>query len=154
MVSCWQMNACESAGMWTQYGKNTDAICIQSTYSTFRACLDGAIHDALAKCGETTIHTGLVDYGYDPPSDHWKAAMYKRKEYAQEQEMRALVCNYNEVPEVGMYIKVDLDLLVDVIYVAPNSNPWFIFLVKQVINRYGLPNKPVERSALEEKPYF
>ena len=113
-VRCWHMNDCESAGMWTQYDKTTDALCIESTYSAFRACLD------------QKIHLGVVRYGDAYPTDLREAAMHKSKEYRHEQEVRAYHFNTSdEIPSLGRNVQVGLERLIAMIYVAPNSNPWF-----------------------------
>lgn len=38
----------------------------------------------------------------------------------------------------GHYIDVDLDALINKIYVSPNSGKWFYNLVCNVINKYGV----------------
>jgi hypothetical protein len=49
---------------------------------------------------------------------------------------------------LGLYIKVDLDKLIESIYVAPGSPGWFVDLLKRMMKRYAL-NVPILFSELD-----
>jgi hypothetical protein len=83
---------------------------------------------------------------------------YKRPEYKYENELRVLlfytqgIDDPNEkdkiiiqAPEFGQKISVDLNILVDEIYVAPNAPEWFYELVKKLTTLTY--QKPVLKSA-------
>lgn len=53
----------------------------------------------------------------------------------------------------GVPVKVDIDELIEKIYVAPNSLKWFSELVKTAIKRYGY-NIEVIHSQLNNSPMF
>jgi hypothetical protein len=53
----------------------------------------------------------------------------------------------------GHYIEVDLDCLVDAVYIAPNAGAWFKELVESTIKNNGLAFKVIH-SALAEEPVF
>lgn len=53
--------------------------------------------------------------------------------------------------EGGIYIKADIDILIEKIYIAPGAKPWFCELVKSVLKKYGL-DKEVYPSILAKEP--
>ena len=52
----------------------------------------------------------------------------------------------------GLYIKVDLKILVRLVVVSPKSPKWFMTLVKQMVRNHGL-EIPVERSRYANQYY-
>ena len=56
-------------------------------------------------------------------------------------------------PPSGELRTVDLDALIEAVYVAPTARNWFNELVKQMCRRYGL-NKSIIHSKLNEKPVY
>jgi hypothetical protein len=120
--------------------------------------LDGHIDIALVQ---------YLDYSADriPEGYNFDAFLYKRKSFEHERELRAFFQetlkpspNHGELvaiptPEKGRQIPLDLDQLIEVIYVAPTSLTSIYDLVQKICTRYGL-NKPIYHSSLEEKPLF
>jgi hypothetical protein len=89
--------------------------------------------------------------------------LYKRKSFGHEQEIRALI---QEMPskdgqidlstppfDKGLYVPVDLDVLIDRIYVAPACPKWLYELTKSVTQKYGL-TKEVKQSSLDNAPVY
>ena len=92
----------------------------------------------------------------------------KRQFYNYERELRAF--NFRFHPKIGKselsigefeslngfdfgdYIKVDLDILIDQIVLAPNCSNWFFELVENVSKKYGL-KKKVKKSELDNDIY-
>jgi len=157
MINCWHMNEHESAAMWRLYAKTNEAICIQSTYERLRQCLDEKTYIGEVK---------YIDYNTDaiPEYDSVSAFLHKRKSFEHEREVRAIIQelpttsenyeNYDAAPpDSGISKKVNLDQLIEAIYIAPFSPAWFHGLVKKVVAKYGL-NKPVNQSSLDDKPTF
>jgi len=157
-INCWHMNEYESAAMWKLYLKSDEGIAVQSTYRKFRSSL----------IDEEKIFVGVVRYiDYET---EWIAAgnlltpfVHKRKSFEHEREVRAVVTKW-PVSENGMdftkdtivgglKIRVDLELLIEQVFVAPSSPSWFADLVRAVIQRYGY-SFPVVQSKLNEQPLF
>ncbi|MGI9249739.1 MAG: hypothetical protein ACR2PR_00845 [Pseudohongiellaceae bacterium] len=154
-INCWHMNEHESAAMWKLYVKSDEAIAIQSTYSKLKKSLidDEAVLLGVIKYidydQEIIVGTGNV---LDP-------FVHKRKSFSYEQEVRALVMKWptknlgEETIKHGLQIKVDIETLVERIYVAPNASPWFADLVSSVVTKYGY-SFEVMHSKLSEDPVF
>ena len=52
-----------------------------------------------------------------------------------------------------MTLPVDLDELIDSVYVSPMADPWFRDVVEDVLRKYGL-EKQVYHSTLDDKALF
>ncbi len=155
-VNCWHMNEHESAAMWRLYGQSDEAVAIKSSYARLVATLDASVHVGVVQ---------YIDYGQAVLDDGnlLNAYLCKRMSFAHEREVRALVMDVpyassidlsteREVPK-GKEISVDLDLLIDSIYISPTAKPWLRLLVERVIARYEM-DKPVVQSSLNDTPIY
>jgi hypothetical protein len=156
-VNCWHMNEQESAAMWRLYARTNEAIAIQSTYAK--------LFDVLPP----DTYVGVVHYidyerGVIPESNAFYSYLYKRKSFEHEREIRAVLMDLphkegdgldmeREQTEAGKVVPVNLDALIENIYVAPTSPSWFKELVEALSNKYGV-RKNVVQSALDWKPIY
>ena len=140
-VSCWHMNEFESAAMWNLYTLKDAGVAIRSTYQKLEACLPNY------------ANVGVINYiDYDSeifPADHlMHNIMHKRKSFEHERELRAVVWERLSGPlggeeirkratSSGLIINVDLENLIDHIYICPTSPDWVAELVKNVVEKYG-----------------
>lgn len=155
-INCWHMNPLESAAMWKLYAKTDEAIAIQTTYRRLTTYLP------------QEVYCGVVQYkDYDreqiPEGNVFYPFLHKQRSFEHEREVRAILDRLpqtqadmdlplEKTPE-GIRLGVNLNDLVTVIFVAPNSKPWFQDLVNAVSNKYDL-KKEVKRSSLEREPLF
>lgn len=160
-ISSWHMNQNESAAMWRLYSESTDAVAIQSTYQDLVSVLDDYIYIGMV---------AYIDYQNDvmPESNMMYPFMHKRVSFRHEREVRALFQDFPHIrddegdekmdldaenPENGRSVEVDLSELIEAVYVAPSSAPWFANLVPRVIETYELDVR-VETSSLARRPVF
>lgn len=144
-ISCWHMNNYESEAMWKMYSKDvSNAIAIQTTA--------GHLYEALHR--EPCIDIGKVRYiDFQNRFTSVNGAFwYKRKSFEYENEVRAIIKRHN-IMEKGIYISVDIDRLIDKIYVSPYAQDWFVDVVKSVVEKYKI-EKPVLHSQMLEKPFY
>lgn len=151
-ISCWHMNDFESAGMWKLYSKTNESICIQTTFGRLEKALPGQIKFGRVK---------YINYDKDwiPESDFYYPFIYKRISFEHEKELRAIFnsseSNYGkefEQTEYGYWIKLNLQTLIQRIYVSPEAQDWFVELVEKVKNKYKLTLKRVYKSPLNNEP--
>ena len=57
------------------------------------------------------------------------------------------------VYEFGQWYNVELQELIEKIYIAPSSPSWFKLLVEKIVIRYKL-NIDVIKSSLDDEPFF
>lgn len=163
-VSCWHMNDDESAAMWSVYLGSREGVAIQTTVGDLRGELDRG-------SGDTPVYVGAVTY-LDYVRESWgpyrpiNAVMHKRRSFAHERELRAVVvrptwselADYADHPDRlpgtrGVGIPVDLDRLVHRVVVSPRAPEWFVDLVGSMLRRFGCRRTPVQ-SDLYTAPMF
>lgn len=147
LVSSWHINENESLAMWNIYSKRNKGIAIQSTISD----LIESFHP-----DERDIYIGqinYIDYNVDetPFNYVFYPALHKTKNYDYERELRAIIIHGEGGS--GDLIKVDLDKLINCIYISPKSEISLQDNVVKLLQRYGL-KKDLIRSDLEQKPLY
>ena len=163
LINCWHENNDESYEMWMTYAPNnnsinTKSIVIQSTI--------GRLKDSFQEA-EERIWIGevkYVDHNILEPKNRifnigypntLEAFFLKRKEFKQEQELRAVINkSFKEhKSEIGINIKCNLNKLIVKIVLSPTSNEVLLSNVNKMINRYGFKLK-VTKSELSKNPYM
>ena len=97
--------------------------------------------------------TSIDDYA--PPLD---PCLFKRKSFEYESEIRAVTRIFTpEEKEAlihnGIYVPIDIEILVEKVFVSPTSPEWFRELVEAILARYGF-DKPVVKSNLYDAPLY
>lgn len=150
-VNCWHINTIESAAMWEQYGQKNKGIAIQSTFARLRDSLSSSNH---------IMHIGMmnyIDYAKDmiPDGNAFHALFCKRRSFEHEHELRAVFLKpsvTNDSPS-GLDISCELNILIDKIFVSPESPNWYRQLVNSILQKYGL-DREAKRSKLDEDPFY
>lgn len=151
-VNSWHMNEAESAAMWRVFSSSHQSICIQSTYSRLRRVLP------------KDVDIGVVNYilyerDQIPFGNAWWPLLHKRKAFEYERELRAVWTDTESLDcatvsqREGVWQKVDLQALIESIYVSPGGEHWFVKLVKKVLQRYGK-NVEIRQSDLASEPLY
>lgn len=143
-VSCWHANEFESEAMWKLYiSAKNQGVAIQTTVE--RLCYS---------LGNNNFELGGVNYiSFKEPLDVDSVPVwYKRTAFQHEQEVRAII-NETGLTSSGKPVKVDLDLLIEKVYISPSAPGWFAKLVENVLLKYAI-NKKVEHSKLDEEPIY
>ena len=146
-VSCWHMNPIESAAMWAQYLKSDNGISIRTTFERFRKCFTDESQE---------VSGGIVKYEdhdtYEVGYHNVLLPVYlKGKSFEHEREFRASIMGSR--PRKGVSVAVNVECLIDAVYIAPTSPDWIAKAVQGVLNRYGLDRK-VHLSDLLKPPSY
>ena len=159
-VNCWHMNEYESAAMWKLYLKSNEGIAIQSTYKRLKESFNNNSKD--------NVYIGRVkyiDYGSEgiPRDNFFRAVLHKRKSFEYERELRAMIWDRDifchimgpdkEAYKDGKYVGFDLEVLIDKVYLGPDTADWFDELVQSLAKKYCL-SIEVERSKLDDMALF
>ena len=159
-INCWHMQEYESAAMWDIYARSGYGVAVRTTFAGLTESL---------RC-EEPVYVGKVhyiDYVHDlmPHQNAFFPFVHKRRSFSHENELRALIQAIpmprngeqidleKETFIAGKYVEVDLNHLIQKIYVAPLSPQWFVDLVRSVIRLYQL-SIDVRQSALDKDPIF
>jgi len=158
-VNCWHMSDCESAALWRLYLKSGEGIAIRSTRNRLGAAF------ANSKLGVWQVPIWYIDYNADDPPipTRWAPFRYKRKSFAHEKELRAIVFadvrdkqgNILSPPkEKGIRLDADLDSLIEAVYVAPTAPDWFRELTVRVCEKFKVRAEVIPSSLVTDKPVF
>lgn len=158
-VNCWHENEHESAAMWKLYLKSNEGIAIQSTYDRLKKSI----------IDRECVYLGRVKY-IDYEAEFMKTNsnilgpfVHKRKSFEYEKEIRVVIVKWPIVGDTldfsketiinGLPIKVEIESLIQKIYVAPNAPTWFSTLVRKTVKRYGY-DFVVIHSQMDSIPLF
>lgn len=155
-VSCWHQTDTESEAMWQLYTRDTkQGIAIQTTFER--------LYQALPAVPQPNF--GLVRYvdyseynnGTSGKQFHiFQAPWYKRKSFEHEKEFRVIVHDDRKpgFRDWNKKIRVDLNFLIENIYVSPDADEWFVQLLNDILrNRYHLYLR-AQQSQLNELPFI
>jgi hypothetical protein len=146
-ISSWHINEYESFAMWQIFTQNSEGLAIQSTVKR--------LQNALAPENNYKQYIGEVNYidykkEYIPFDDMFFPFLFKRKSFQYEREVRIItdIGNNNIKLNDGLKINVNIDQLIEKIYIHPKSENWYKNLVIQLVKQLGFDFK-IEKSDLE-----
>ncbi|MCB6098912.1 hypothetical protein [Flavobacterium psychrophilum] len=146
-ISSWHTNEYESFAMWQIFTKNQEGLAIQSTI--------GRLKEALQLEKKSKQHIGEVNYidykkEYIPFDDNFFPFLFKRKSFQYEREVRIItdVTEQNISINDGLKINVNINALIEKIYIHPKSENWYKKLVIELVTQLGF-DFEIEKSDLE-----
>jgi len=157
-ICSWHNSAEENYAMWKIYAPGSAGLAIRTSFERLKACFNKT---------EKPVCIGKVAY-YDQQhtkdtasDDPLPLALRKRSIYAFEKEVRC--CYLPQSSEVGdgegtsgkfngIYIPVDLDQLIDRVYISPYAPAWFRDLVVGINNKFLLKKPIVHSDVLGQNP--
>lgn len=147
VISSWHTNEFESFAMWQIFTKNNEGLAIQSTIGRLKTALTPEKHFE-QYIGEVNY----IDYKKEhiPFDDSFFPFLFKRKSFEYEHEVRVIsdVTASNVQINDGLKINIDIDSLIEKIYIHPKSENWYKNLVLRLVQELGFSFK-VEKSDLE-----
>ncbi len=146
-VSSWHINEYESFAMWQIFTQNSEGLAIQSTI--------GRLQNAVIPEKKYEQYIGEVNYidykkEYIPFEDMFFPFLFKRKSFQYEREVRIIsdVSKSNIKLNDGLKINVNINQLIEKIYIHPKSENWYKNLVIQLVKQLGF-DITIEKSDLE-----
>ncbi|WP_166921885.1 DUF2971 domain-containing protein [Flavobacterium poyangense] len=146
-ISSWHINEYESFAMWQIFTQNSEGLAIQSTI--------GRLQKALKPENNFDQYIGKVNYidykkEYIPFDDSFFPFLFKRKSFQYEREVRIITDTSESSIKLndGIKINVDINQLIEKIYIHPKSENWYKKLVIELVERLGF-GIEIEKSDLE-----
>ncbi|MFB3888218.1 MAG: DUF2971 domain-containing protein [Candidatus Bathyarchaeia archaeon] len=151
LLNCWNLGADESAALWKLYAKDNEGVAIQTTFRRLKASFGSE--------GTGAVFIGKVNYinflieSFEEQNCFFTPFLHKMKSFEYEHEVRAISAIYPEdiqdgsdvrllsapaVFETGTFVDVDLNALIENVYVAPTAEEWFRDLMESAIKRFDL----------------
>ncbi|MEC4005569.1 hypothetical protein OX283_012940 [Flavobacterium sp. SUN052] len=147
VVSSWHINEYESFAMWQIFTQNSEGLAIQSTI--------GRLQKSLEVEKEFKQYIGEVNYidykkEYIPFDDLFFPFLFKRKSFQYEREVRILADLSEQEIKIndGLKIDVDINQLIEKIYIHPKSENWYKKLVIELVSKLDF-DIEIEKSDLE-----
>lgn len=158
LVNCWHLNEFESASMWKSYSPDKGGISIQSTYQK----LSNSFNSTVDKIYIGTVKYEDFSKVWIPENNSFTPFLLKRKSFECESELRSITTlpvdkdyskmnttttkhttytsydskiNYNGVGEHGKFVKVNVDTLIEKIYIHPFAPREFEEDVRSLIKK-------------------
>ena len=146
-ISSWHINEYESFAMWQIFTQNSEGLAIQSTI--------GRLQEAVGTEKVFEQYIGEVNYidykkEYIPFDDLFFPFLFKRKSFQYEREVRIItdVSKNNLTINDGLKINININQLIERIYIHPKSENWYKNLVIQLVKQLGYAIT-IEKSDLE-----
>ena len=146
-ISSWHINEYESFAMWQIFTQNSEGLAIQSTI--------GRLQESLIPETNFNQYIGEVNYidykkEHIPFDDMFFPFLFKRKSFQYEGEVRIITdIGESEIKiNEGLKINIDINQLIEKIYIHPKSENWYKNLVIQLVKQLGF-NFTIEKSDLE-----
>ncbi|MBX9887462.1 MAG: hypothetical protein K2Y30_05980 [Flavobacteriaceae bacterium] len=146
-ISSWHINEYESFAMWQIFTQNSEGLAIQSTI--------GRLQKAVEPEQNFKQYIGEVNYidykkEYIPFDDMFFPFLFKRKSFQYEREVRIItdVADTTLTLNDGLKINVEIDQLIERIYIHPKSENWYKNLVIELVEKLGF-DFIIEKSDLE-----
>jgi hypothetical protein len=167
-VCCWNHSEIESDLLWARYVQPQAASAVRSTFVRLAAAFGAfmpPVDKRKGKPAAVPVYLGPVWYvdfaatDLETPGNMMLPLMLKRLSFQHEAEVRAVITdsppsrNWSEETPIHRYISVDIERLVESIFVSPVSPDWFYDLVQRVCQRYGIGDR-VRRSELAGEPLY
>lgn len=175
-VSCWHASKIESVALWKIYAGSEGALSIKSTIgallTAFPSILDSK-DDLIINQDIRSVQ--YIDYRTTHPhlNDLAGPLCYKRRAFSYEQEIRVIRQEIPTAPKPregqpngrailmgsppdnkGLEVAVNLEDLIEAVYLAPSSPPWLLPTIKETINAFGYSDMICCQSSLDELPEF
>ena len=159
LINCWHENETESDAMWKLYSGNGEGIAIKTTYCSLKESLTGQEQVFIGKVNYVDYDTTVIRQ-----NDTVAPFIHKRRGFEHEREVRAIIrkphvvdnqiiADGPDICNVGIYHDVDIDTLVQEVFVPPYAEDWFRELVQTTAENYGL-QAPVNKSSLSSLPVW
>lgn len=131
-ISCWRLSDVDSVAIWNQYADLSEGVAISVPHD--------ALQRALKANGDVRFSVvNYVDLSSSSDPQHMPPFMYKDVRYSAEEEARFYFqARTTDDGLRGIGLKIDVQSLVDRIYVAPNAAQWFKDVVTNLVQQYGL----------------
>jgi hypothetical protein len=156
-VNCWHQNSVESEAMWKLYSDDSKGIAIKSSVNQLITALEGQAFDK-------TVQIGAVKYlDFSDPnittqdclSDGHLAPLLKRSSYKHEHEIRSFIVNpFSDEEAKADFTPVDIDKLIDTIYISPFASEPFVSSVYAICDKYGIKHKVIKSDLLDHSKFL
>lgn len=150
-VSCWTLGAKDNMALWQLFGGTSNSVAISTTVKRVtQMCVNWQEPAVITK-------VKYIDHFENPDmiiGRYTDPLQFKHEAFDFEREVRLMVPRQKDWQQnpIGLHLPIkDLDELITSVIVAPEAGTWFLELVQDLSQRYGL-KAPVKMSQLASLP--
>ncbi|MBQ3113780.1 MAG: DUF2971 domain-containing protein [Phascolarctobacterium sp.] len=143
-VNCWHMNNFENVAMWKIYAENNMGIAIQTRVDKLKEAIR-SVNNTRHKLYFQKVTYGDFENDNLPIIEPVNILFYKKKEFEYEKEFRIARVNKG-TKEDFFRLKVDLNTLIENVYVAPTAPTYYKELLQNVLLKYGCKNIEIKQN--------
>jgi hypothetical protein len=158
LINCWHKSDVENYAMWKIFGEGSHSIAISTNIQSLIGSF-GRYSDFDLYVGEVKY----IDHSVDiiDGSNLFELAINKSTFYKYENEVRLLINDDNDVSFIpsdephasygsvteeqhhqplrpGFYIPINIDMMIEDVWVSPEAETWFFELVSSICEKFGL----------------
>lgn len=159
-ASCWNIKHNQSVALWKLYIEGNNGVAIKSTVGELRRAVDRLSDQQI----EHRMEFGKVNYHItgDEPMGYYAPVFTKREIFEFESEYRAVLTVFQSLedveidgvkikPNVGIGMKIDLDTLINEIYISPGASGYLREVVECLLKDHEQ-EFPIEKSTVFDHP--
>lgn len=149
-INCWHANEHESAAMWDLYSSKRSGLAIKTTVGALKSSVISEDDFMLGRVEYIDVETDTRTFEYNMIIP----AFLKRMSFKHESEIRlvrlATPSSGNRPPVRYPYVELDVDLekLLQEVYVSPLMPQWLLSSVRELSQKLGLVNSQFVQSSL------
>lgn len=153
-ISCWHKNAAENMVMWEIYGQSENSVAIKTTVERLENSFDlTAVYRYALEFALDEVQ--YIEHDSAPSESNPRQPFFlKRSHFSFEKEARLYLFardqkSRGESPS-GYNINININSLIESVYVHPDSEEWFFNSIKDLVVKYNL-EVPVKRGSFGNK---
>ncbi len=158
-MSCWSMQSPKMLSMWKIYTPNASGIAVKTTVGRLSACFLCEPNDDFFHTHNVRIEkVNYINFiSYEATSDDFDRFTHKQKAYYYEKEIRTIISSKNpstvDEPQIGIERKIDLDILIEDIFVSHLLGDGLELLVEELLLETGI-EKDIIQPPFIKQPRF
>lgn len=140
-VSCWSMQAPEALSMWKIYTPNAKGFAIKTTINRLSNCFVSKPHDLFDRYSARIENVRYINFlSHEATADTFDRFIHKQEAFSYEREIRVLISSTPTVdePRIGIGLDVDLDIVVDTVYVSQHHGDGLELFAADLLREAGI----------------
>tara|TARA_R110001583_G_scaffold192190_1_gene358435 strand:+ start:1570 stop:2418 length:849 start_codon:yes stop_codon:yes gene_type:complete len=161
-VNCWHSNRVESEAMWKLYSDDGKGIAIKTSVERLHNALKEQVFGKKIQIGKVR-YLDFSDTNLTPKCcvvDGNISPLIKRSSFSHENELRCFIVNQVPSDNIEYYrpsadiVPVDLNELIEAIYISPFAKEPFISSVFAICGKYQIEDKVIKSTLLDSSGFL
>lgn len=155
-INCWTLQNPKSLSMWKIYTPNAVGVAVKTSIGRLANCFVKKPNDLFERNQARIEKVTYIDYStHKDNNEEFDRFIHKQKAYSYEKEIRFLIFHGSTInkPPIGKNLEVDLEVLIDEIYISQQSGEDLHQYIEELLNDHGI-NKKIVIPPFARTPSF